>query len=109
MYGFGEVVGDIVFLCIISLGSNYVQGDFGLGVVYIDVCYFFMGNGYDGICNWGLGVCYWLGDYKFNLFYINMCNILIKGEVNVYQVGVNWQMDVVWNLGVFYEYMKGNV
>lgn len=108
MYGFGEVAGDTASSRTISLGSNYVQGDFGLGAAYTDARYSSMGNGHDGIRNWGLGARYRLGDYKLNLLYTNTRNTLTKGEVNVYQAGVNWQMNVAWNLGVSYEYMKGN-
>ncbi|PLY59555.1 porin [Herbaspirillum sp. BH-1] len=108
MYGLGEVAGDTSASRTISLGTNYASGAFGLAAAYTDARYSTMSNGHDGIRNWGLGARYRIGDYKLNLLYTNTRNTLTKGEVNVYQAGVNWQMDVAWNLGVSYEYMKGN-
>ncbi|ALU89530.1 porin [Herbaspirillum rubrisubalbicans] len=108
MYGFGEVAGDTASSRTVSLGANYAEGPFGLGVAYTDARYSSMNSGHDGIRNWGLGARYQIGDYKLNLLYTNTRNTQTAGQVNVYQAGVNWQMAVAWNLGLSYEYMQGN-
>lgn len=108
MYGFGEVAGDTSSSRTASMGANYSKGAFGIGAAYTDARYAQMNAGHDGIRNWGLGARYQLWDYKLNLLYTNTRNTQTKGEVNVYQAGINWLMSAAWNLGTSYEYMKGN-
>jgi predicted porin len=108
LYGFGGTPGDFSASDAVSFGANYNRGALGLGAAYIEQKYASMDNGHAGIRNWGAGAHYLFGQLYTNLLYTNTRNTLSGAEINVVEVGGQYRFNPVWDLGVDYQYMKGN-
>ena len=58
LYGFGGVPGSFSENSSMSFGANYQNGPFGIGAAYVEVKYPELGEGHDGIRNFGFGTHY---------------------------------------------------
>lgn len=108
LYGFGGVPGSFSANSTLSGGVNYERGPLGLGAAYVEVKYPQLGNGHDGIRNFGFGAHYDLGNVIAMLLYTNTKNTASGAYIDVYKAGTFWQVTGPWALGLDYEYMKGN-
>ncbi|MFM0592820.1 porin [Paraburkholderia dilworthii] len=108
LYGFGGVPGSLSADSTISFGANYVNGPLGVGAAYVEVKYPQLGNGHDGIRNFGAGVHYKFARVLAMLLYTNTKNTASGAKIDVYKGGVLWNVAGPWAWGLDYQYMKGN-
>lgn len=108
LYGFGGVAGSFSASSTISAGMNYDSGPLGIGVAYIEAKYPELGNGHDGIRNFGAGAHYRFGDVLAMLLYTNTRNTASGAHIDVYKAGALWTISGAWSAGLDYQYMKGN-
>lgn len=91
-----------------GFGANYENGTFGLGAAYVEEKYPQLGNGNDGIRNFGFGAHYQFGSVLGMLLYTNTKNTASGAEIDVYKAGALWTISGSWSAGLDYQYMKGN-
>lgn len=108
LYGFGGVPGSFSSDSTTSFGANYAKGPLGIGAAYVEVKYPQLGNGHDGIRNYGFGAHYQFPHVLAMLLYTNTKNTLSGARINVYKAGTFWTISGPWALGVDYQYMQGN-
>ncbi|SAL00821.1 outer membrane porin [Caballeronia pedi] len=108
LYGFGGTPGDFSANSTMSFGLNYERGPLGLGAAYVDVKYPQLGNGHDGIRNFGFGAHYRLGSVLAVLLYTNTMNTATGAQIDVYKTGVQWDIGGAWSTGLDYAFMHGN-
>jgi predicted porin len=108
LYGFGGVPGSFSSDSTMSFGTNYVNGPLGLGAAYVEVKYPQLGNGHDGIRNFGFGAHYRFARVLAMLLYTNTKNTASGAKIDVYKAGAFWSISGPWTLGLDYEYMRGN-
>ena len=108
LYGFGGVPGSLSANSTISFGANYERGSLGLGAAYVEVKYPQLGNGHDGIRNFGFGAHYDFGQVLAMLLYTNTRNTASGAHIDVYKAGALWRVSGPWAWGLDYQYMKGN-
>ena len=108
LYGFGGVPGDFSANSTVSFGLNYDNGSFGLGAAYVEVKYPQLGNGHDGIRNFGAGVHYNFSSVLAMLLYTNTKNTASGAQIDVYKAGTQWQISGPWSAGFAYTFMDGN-
>ncbi|OXC75333.1 porin [Caballeronia sordidicola] len=108
LYGFGGVPGSFSADSTTSFGANYASGPLGLGAAYVEVKYPQLGNGHDGIRNFGFGAHYKFARVLAMLLYTNTKNTASAAKIDVYKGGVLWSISGPWALGLDYQYMKGN-
>jgi predicted porin len=108
LYGFGGVPGSLSTNSTLSFGSSFERGPLGIGAAYVEVKYPQLGNGHDGIRNFGFGAHYDFDRALAMLLYTNTKNTASGAQINVYKAGVLWRVGGPWDLGLDYEYMKGN-
>lgn len=108
LYSFGGVPGAFGNTSAQSLGADYTRGPLVFGLAYTYVKYAALGNGSDGIRNWGFGMQYALAKATFNVLYTNTENTLSHATINVYQVGARYQLTPAVSVGGDYELMRGN-
>ncbi|PWT92197.1 MAG: porin [Proteobacteria bacterium] len=112
LYGFGGVPGSFSADSTMSFGLNYANGPLGLGAAYVEVKYPQLGNGHDGIRNFGFGAHYQF-DSKFGsvlamLLYTNTKNTATGAQIDVYKTGAQWEIGGPWSAGLDYTFMHGN-
>ncbi len=108
LYGFGGVPGSFSDDSTTSFGANYANGPLGLGAAYVEVKYPQLGNGHDGIRNFGVGTHYKFAHVLAMLLYTNTKNTESGAQIDVYKTGAYWSNSGPWACGLDYEYMKGN-
>ncbi|MGU7770248.1 porin [Burkholderia sp. MR1-5-21] len=108
LYGFGGVAGSFSANSTISAGMNYENGPLGVGVAYIEAKYPELGNGHDGIRNFGAGAHYRFGGALVMLLYTDTKNTASGAKIDVYKAGTYWTDSSAWSAGLDYQYMKGN-
>ena len=108
LYGFGGVPGSFSSNSTMSFGLNYANGPLGVGAAYVEVKYPQLGNGHDGIRNFGFGAHYKFPSVLAMLLYTNTKNTASGADIDVYKAGAQWSISGPWALGLDYEYMKGN-
>ncbi|CAH2788166.1 MAG: Outer membrane porin [uncultured Caballeronia sp.] len=108
LYGFGGVAGSFSADSTVSAGVNYDSGPLGVGVAYIEAKYPELGNGHDGIRNFGAGAHYRFGNVLAMLLYRNTKNMESGARIDVYKAGAFWTISGAWLAGLDYQYMKGN-
>ncbi|MFM0283031.1 porin [Paraburkholderia sediminicola] len=108
LYGFGGVPGSFSEDSTMSFGANYANGPLGVGAAYVEVKYPQLGNGHDGIRNFGAGAHYNFGSVLAMLLYTITKNTASGATINVYKGGAAWTISGAWTLGLDYTYMKGN-
>jgi predicted porin len=108
LYGFGGVPGSFSADSTISVGANYETGPLGLGAAYVEVKYPQLNNGHDGIRNFGFGAHYEFERVLAMLLYTNTKNTASGAQIDVCKAGALWHVSGPWELGLDYEYMKGN-
>jgi predicted porin len=74
----------------------------------VEVKYPQLGNGHDGIRNFGFGAHYRFASVLAMILYANTKNTASGAKIDVYKTGVFWSIAGPWALGLDYEYMKGN-
>jgi predicted porin len=67
-----------------------------------------LGDGHDGIRNFGFGAHYKLGDVLAMLLYTNTKNTATGAEIDVYKTGAQWDIAGPWSAGLDYTFMQGN-
>ena len=108
LYGFGGVPGSFASDSTTSLGANYANGPVGFGAAYVEVKYPQLGNGHDGIRNFGFGAHYKFAHVIAMVLYTNTKNTASGAVIDVYKTGAYWNIAGPWALGLDYEYMSGN-
>ncbi|CAG9184914.1 porin [Cupriavidus pampae] len=108
LYGFGGVAGSFSSSATQSFGVNYVNGPLALGAAYVDVRYPQLGDGHDGIRNFGFGAHYQFAHVLAMLLYTNTRNTDTGAAIDVYKTGAAWDIAPAWTLGLDYAYMRGN-
>ena len=108
LYGFGGVAGSFSANSTISAGMNYENGPLAVGVAYIEAKYPELGNGHEGIRNFGAGAHYRFGSVLAMLLYTNTRNTASGAKIDVYKAGAYWTISGPWSVGLDYQYMKGN-
>ncbi|QGZ57064.1 porin [Paraburkholderia acidiphila] len=108
LYGFGGIAGSFSANSTISAGMNYESGPFALGIAYIEAKYPELGNGHEGIRNFGAGAHYRFGSVLAMLLYTNTRNTASGAKIDVYKAGAYWTISGPWSAGLDYQYMKGN-
>jgi predicted porin len=108
LYGFGGVPGSFSSDSTMSFGANYANGPLGIGAAYVEVKYPQLGDGHDGIRNFGFGAHYNFGSVLGMLLYTNTKNTASGAKIDVYKGGASWTISGPWTLGLDYAYMKGN-
>jgi predicted porin len=108
LYGFGGVPGSLSANSTVSFGANFERGPVGLGAAYVEVKYPQLGNGHDGIRNFGFGAHYDFDRVLAMLLYTNTKNTASGAQIDVYKAGALWRVAGPWDFGLDYEYMKGN-
>ena len=108
LYGFGGVPGAFSADSMMSFGLNYDNGPLGIGAAYVEVKYPQLGNGHDGIRNFGLGGHYKFGSVLAMLLYTNTKNTATGAKIDVYKTGAQWDIGGPWSAGLDYSYMHGN-
>ena len=108
LYAFGGVPGSFSADSTVSGGINYEHGPFSIGAAYVEVKYPELGNGHDGVRNFGFGAHYDFGHVLAMLLYTNTRNTASGAHIDVYKAGAFWQVVGPWALGLDYQYMKGN-
>ncbi|WP_246326927.1 porin [Burkholderia guangdongensis] len=108
MYGFGGVPGSFSADSTTSFGLNYENGPLGLGAAYVDVKYPQLGNGHDGIRNFGVGAHYQFPSVLAMLLYTNTKNTASGAKIDVYKASALWTISGPWSAGIDYAYMRGN-
>jgi predicted porin len=108
LYGFGGVPGSFSSNSTMSFGAGYSNGPLGLGAAYVEVKYPELGNGHDGIRNFGFGAHYRFASVLGMLLYTNTKNTASGAQIDVYKAGGYWTISGPWTAGLDYQYMKGN-
>jgi predicted porin len=108
LYGFGGVPGSLSSDSTMSFGANYANGPLGLAAAYVEVKYPQLGNGHDGIRNFGFGAHYKFASVLAMLLYTNTKNTASGAKIDVYKAGALWDVAGPWSAGLDYEYMSGN-
>jgi len=108
LYGFGERAGAFSANSTVSFGANYENGPFGLGAAYVNVKYPQLGDGHDGIRNFGVGAHYQFPSVLAMLLYTNTKNTATGAQVDVYKAGALWNISGPWAAGLNYTFMRGN-
>ena len=108
LYGFGGVPGAFSTDSTVSVGMSYVNGPFSLGAAYVDVKYPQLGNGHDGIRNFGFGAHYQFPRVLAMLLYTNTKNTATGARIDVYKASALWDISGPWSAGIDYAYMHGN-
>lgn len=108
LYGFGGVPGSFSENSSMSFGASYQHGPFGIGAAYVEVKYPELGEGHDGIRNFGFGTHYQLGSVLGMLLYTNTKNTASGAKIDVYKAGGLWTISGPWSAGLDYQFMKGN-
>lgn len=108
MYGFGGVAGSVSADSTTSFGVNYANGPLGLGAAYVEAKYPQLGNGHDGIRNFGFGAHYKVGNVLAMLLYTNTKNTATGARINAYKTGAQWDIAGPWSAGLDYTFMHGN-
>lgn len=136
LYGFGEVVGDVLVNCVMSIGFGYKGGNFCWVVVFIQMDQFnsiksfdgVMGNDYVSLllifnksvvnslvgvccqCIVGIGGFYIVGKIDFGVMYSNVKYEYldnIRLMLQNFDINLVYYYMLVLNLGVFYFYIIG--
>ncbi|MBN3785922.1 porin [Burkholderia sp. Ac-20353] len=108
LYGFGGVPGAFSANATTSFGLNYENGPLGLGAAYVDVKYPQLGNGHEGIRNYGFGAHYQFPSVLAMLLYTNTKNTATGAKIDVYKASALWTISGPWSAGLDYAYMHGN-
>jgi predicted porin len=108
LYGFGGTPGSFSTDSTTSFGLGYEHGPIGLGAAYVEVKYPQLGNGHDGIRNFGFGAHYEFAHLLAMLLYTNTKNTASGAQIDVYKTGALWHFSGPWAIGLDYEFMKGN-
>lgn len=87
---------------------NYENGPLAAGIAYIEAKYPELGNGNEGIRNFGVGAHYRFGSVLAMLLYTNTRNTASGAKIDVCKAGAYWTISGPWSAGFDYQYMKGN-
>lgn len=107
-YSFGGVAGAFNASRAMSFALNFQAANLAAALTYLDRRYPSMGNGLDGIRNYGAGLKYSFSDVTASAILTDTQNTLTGAKIWVVQAGAQRWFGTAWLVGANYQYMKGN-